>query len=186
MLASTPLIVRIAAEPAIGDFVERSKLRHVQLGRVKSTDEDVAMGFYMSRFHLGGLANVTYVRINDQLTNLGCARNGGLYGDPTARCGKHFVKTAGGHAYVWSIVVDGMAPNVTRCIQWTGGRLESASPLPSFLSASYALLFILAVHVLRIRIIVGYVNRRSWIRLLAGGVVYRVRRRVSRYSRIDT
>lgn len=125
MLASTPLIVRIAAEPAIGDFVERSKLRHVQLGRVKSTDEDVAMGFYMSRFHLGGLANVTYVRINDQLTNLGCARNGGLYRRPNPRdVGKHFVKTAGGHAYVWSIVVDGMAPNVTRCIQWTGdGRL---------------------------------------------------------------
>ena len=91
MLASTPLIVRIAAEPAIGDFVERSKLRHVQLGRVKSTDEDVAMGFYMSRFHLGGLANVTYVRINDQLTNLGCARNGGLYRRPNPRdVGKHF------------------------------------------------------------------------------------------------
>ena len=101
--------MRIAAEPAIGDFVERSKLRHVQLGRVKSTDEDVAMGFYMSRFHLGGLANVTYVRINDQLTNLGCARNGGLYRRPNPRdVGKHFVKTAGGHAYVWSIVVDGM------------------------------------------------------------------------------
>ena len=38
----TSLIVRIAAEPAIGAFVERSKAHHLLNGRVSSTDEDVA------------------------------------------------------------------------------------------------------------------------------------------------
>ena len=125
MLASTSLIVRIAAEPAIGAFVERSKLNHAAHGRVRSTDEDVAMGFYISRFHLAGLASVTYVRVNERLPNLGCTRNRGLYQPPRNRSvGMHFVKSAGGMEYVWSVIHDGMPPNATRCIQMNGdGRL---------------------------------------------------------------
>jgi hypothetical protein len=125
MLASTPLVVRIAAAPEIGEFVERSKLNHARLGRVSSTDEDVAMGFYISRFHRARLANVTYVRVNERLTNLGCGRNSGLYKPPKNRSvGIHFVKNAGGMAYVWSLLVHGMPHNKTRCREMTGdGRL---------------------------------------------------------------
>lgn len=47
MLASTALIVRVATEPAIGRFVARSESEH-------HTDEDVAMGFWLSRYHLAG------------------------------------------------------------------------------------------------------------------------------------
>lgn len=125
MLASTELVVRIAAEPAVGTFVERSKLRHQELGRVKSTDEDVAMGYYLSRFHLANMARVEYVKINDRLPNLGCQRNGGLYRHPKNRSvGIHFVKTAGGMEYVWSVIHDQAKHNVTRCREATGdGRL---------------------------------------------------------------
>ena len=124
MLASTPLIVRIAAEPAIGEFVERSKLRHAQLGRVKSTDEDVAMGFWLSRYHLAG-QTVTYVRVNERLANLACFYQKGLYKRPSrSAVGVHFVKTANGMRYVWGVIHDGERPNATLCRQMTGdGRL---------------------------------------------------------------
>jgi len=125
MLASTSLIVRIAAEPAIGAFVERSKAHHVLNGRVSSTDEDVAMGFYISRFHLAGLARVTYVNVARWLTNLGCFRLRGLYAPPrNSSVGLHFVKSAGGMQYVWEVLHDRWPVNATRCRDMTGdGRL---------------------------------------------------------------
>ena len=63
--------------------------------------------------------------MNEKLTNLGCRRKEGLYMPPRKDdVGKHFLKTAGAHAYVWSILVDGMKPNATRCIDMSGdGRL---------------------------------------------------------------
>ena len=119
MLASTPLIVRMATEPAVGEFVARSSTEH-------HTDEDVAMGFWISRFHLGGLSPpVQYVEVNRRLANLGCYRHSGLYVAPRNRSvGAHFVKSAGGMHYVWSILADGMRHNATRCRLMTGdGRL---------------------------------------------------------------
>ena len=89
--------------------------------QVSSTDEDVAMGFYISRFHLAGLVRVLYVRVNERLTNLGCARNSGLYKPPRNRSvGIHFVKSAGGMAYVWSMLHDGAPHNATRCRHMSG------------------------------------------------------------------
>lgn len=38
-------------------FVHRSAVSH-------HTDEDVALGFWLSRFHLAGAINVSYVRID--------------------------------------------------------------------------------------------------------------------------
>lgn len=119
MLASTPLVVRFATLPQIGEFVSRSAFGH-------HTDEDVAMGFWISRFHRGGLRPaVTYVEVNKRLTNLGCYRHAGLYMPPRNRSvGMHFLKTPGGMRYVWSILVDGLKHNASRCRDWTGdGRL---------------------------------------------------------------
>lgn len=125
MLASTPLIVRIASDGAIGRFVARSAdpMGPHQPGMKPghNTDEDVAMGFWISRFHRASLARVSYVRINERLTNLGCARSSGLYRAPRNRSvGVHFVKSAGGMAYVWGMLVRGERHNVTRCHMMTG------------------------------------------------------------------
>lgn len=129
MLASTPLIARIAADAAVGSFVARSSdpAQPHQPGMKPghNTDEDVALGYWLSRFHLSGVARVTYVRVNDKLTNLGCRRNNGLYRTPQQKSvGVHFVKTAGGMQYVWGLVVDGEKPNITKCHRMTGdGRI---------------------------------------------------------------
>jgi hypothetical protein len=119
MIATTPLIVRMATEPSVGEFVARSSHEH-------HTDEDVAMGYWISRFHLGGLQPpVAYIEVNKRLTNLGCHRHSGLYQAPRNRSvGVHFLKTPGGMHYVWSILVDGLRHNATRCQRMTGdGRL---------------------------------------------------------------
>ena len=125
VLASTTLIVRIAADGAIGRFVARSAdptgPHQPGMRAGHNTDEDVAMGFWLSRFHRAGVARVTYVRANERLTNLGCRRNDGLYRPPRDRSmGVHFVKTAGGMQYVWGVLADGQKPNVTRCHRMTG------------------------------------------------------------------
>ena len=79
------------------------------------------MGFWLSRFHMGGVARVTYVRVNERLTNLGCALHNGLYKPPKNRSvAVHFVKRPGGMAYVWGLLVEGQKHNVTRCHQMTG------------------------------------------------------------------
>ena len=129
MLASTPLIVRIASDARVGAFVARSadpsKPHQPGMRPGHNTDEDVAMGFWLSRFHRAGVAPVTYVRVNERLTNLGCMRSNGLYRAPKNRSvASHFVKTAGGMQYVWEILVDGEKHNATKCRQMTGdGRL---------------------------------------------------------------
>ena len=83
------------------------------------------MGFWLSRLHAAKVAPVTYVRVNDKLHNLGCARLNGLYKAPRNRSvAVHFVKTAGGMQYVWGVLVDHNKHNATICQQMTGdGRL---------------------------------------------------------------
>jgi hypothetical protein len=86
-----------------------------------NTDEDVALGFWLSRYHRAGVARVTYVKANEKLTNLGCKRSSGLYRAPRNRSvGVHFVKTAGGMQYVWRVIVDGLRPNASLCHIMTG------------------------------------------------------------------
>ena len=125
MLASTPLIVRLASDPAIGEFVRRSAdptLPHQpDMKPGHNTDEDVAMGFWLSRFHRSAVAPITYVRINERLTNLGCRMHSGLYRPPRNHSvGSHFVKSAGGMEYVWGLLVNGDKHNVTKCHIMTG------------------------------------------------------------------
>ena len=125
MLASTPLIARIAADPAIGSFVARSAdpsgPHQPNMRPGHNTDEDVAMGFWLSRFHRSGVAPVTYVKANEKLTNIGCKLMNGLYRPPRNKSvGVHFVKTAGGMEYVWGMLVRGEKHNATRCHMMTG------------------------------------------------------------------
>ena len=121
MLASTPLIVRIASEPAVSAFVTRSTSSH-------HTDEDVAMGFWFSRFHLGGIQPpLAYMNVNQRLMNLGCypRKMFRLYSAPRNRSvGVHFLKSAGAQKYVWGVLHDGLRHNASRCREMTGdGRL---------------------------------------------------------------
>ena len=111
MLASTALIVRIATEPAISEFVARSATSH-------HTDEDVAMGFWLSRFHLGGIQPpIAYVNVNMRLMNLACypRKMFRLYSAPRNRSvGVHFLKSPGAQEYVWGVLHDGRRHNASR------------------------------------------------------------------------
>ncbi len=118
MLVSTPLVHMLVRSPDVSAFVRRSEVSH-------HTDEDVALGFWLSRFHLARLANVSYVRIDRHLTNLGCFRKSALYAPPKRSAdGVHFVKTSGGMRYVWGVIAANETVNATRCRLMTGdGRL---------------------------------------------------------------
>ena len=125
MLASAALIARVASDARVVEFVARSAdptgPHQPGMRPGHNTDEDVAFGFWLSRYHRAGVANVTYVRVNEKLTNLGCAKQTALYRTPRNRSvGVHFVKTAGGMHYVRGLLVRGERPNVTRCHVLTG------------------------------------------------------------------
>ena len=130
MLASTSLVARVAADASIGELVARS-VDPTQPGQPgmkpgHNTDEDVALGFWLSRFHRAADSRlVSYVRVNQRTANLGCKRQNSLYHTPhNDSVAVHFVKTAGGMHYVWGLVVNGEKTNLAKCFQMTGdGRI---------------------------------------------------------------
>ena len=78
------------------------------------------MGFWLSRFHRSAVAPITYVRINERLTNLGCrmhsactVRRATIRSDRTRR-------VPAACEYVWGLLVNGDKHNVTKCHIMTG------------------------------------------------------------------
>ena len=63
MLASTSLIARLASDSRVGSFVARSADPTIKgqpnMKPGHNTDEDVAMGFWLSRLHAARIAPVT-------------------------------------------------------------------------------------------------------------------------------
>lgn len=126
MLTSAGLVRRLAASAAVGDFARRAALEH-------HTDEDVALGFWLSRIHLaaggglraahaaagtasGGAPAERIAYVYTHLFNLGCFRKSWLYKPPRRDAvAVHFVKNAGGMAYVWRVLQGGAPPNATAC-----------------------------------------------------------------------
>ena len=89
--------------------------------------EDVALGFWLSEPVLRATAdaprNVTYVRINDRCSNVGCTAAHGLYQRPqNDSVAIHYLKGASSMKYVWSLLGEGAQHGVGECYRAVWGK----------------------------------------------------------------
>jgi len=77
-------------------------------------NEDVVLGFWLTQAR--PRIKVTYVRINNRATNMGCFGVNGLYARPRQDAVVvHWLKHASGQAYVWGLLHDGVPHNPHNC-----------------------------------------------------------------------
>ncbi|KAL3911843.1 MAG: hypothetical protein SGPRY_008543 [Prymnesium sp.] len=94
-------------------------LKKGQIGpRVWRQNEDVALGFWLSRAERRGLFNVTWVRINDRAINMACISTKGMYQRPrNDTISIHFLKKPGGAQYLWDLY-NGVPHSAENCTRW--------------------------------------------------------------------
>lgn len=107
-LLSAPLVRHVASSPEVRGFVARAEravaarkaagwgmsLKRGQRGpRVWRQNEDVALGFWLSRAERKGKFNVTWVRINDRAMNMGCISTKGMY-QVSLECRRHVISAS--------------------------------------------------------------------------------------------
>ena len=133
-LLSAPLVKHVASSPEIEAFVMRAEaavkariaagwgmsLKKGQRGpRVWRQNEDVALGFWLSRAERVGTFNVTWVRINDRAMNMGCISTKGMYQRPRQdTISIHFLKRPGGLEYLFDQMRHGVPHNAQNCSYW--------------------------------------------------------------------
>ena len=133
-LLSAPLVRYVASSQEVQGFVERAEkavaarkaagwgmsLKRGQRGpRVWRQNEDVALGFWLSRAERKARFNVTWVRINDRAMNMGCISTKGMYQRPrNDTISIHFLKRPGGSEYLWGHLHDGKPHSAQRCVRW--------------------------------------------------------------------
>jgi hypothetical protein len=130
-----PLASRYVGTSAeVGAFVSRAQqavaariaagwgmsLKRGQRGpRVWRQNEDVALGFWLSRAELRGKFNITWVRINDRAMNMGCISTKGMYQRPRSdTISIHFLKRPGGSEFLWGQLHDGIPHSPQNCTRW--------------------------------------------------------------------
>ena len=125
VLLSTHLVALVGRSAHVAAFANRSAAKSfMNLG-----NEDVALGFWLRR--RGELAggrprlNITYVRGNYNIPNLGCHLNNKLYRPPSKDAiAIHFVRTPGAMKYVWLVLQNKSAHDKDMCRRMTGdGRI---------------------------------------------------------------
>ena len=132
-LISAPLVRYIADSPEVNAFVRRAEegvaarkaagwgmsLKRGQIGpRVWRQNEDVALGYWISRGERRGLFNVTWVRINDRAINMACISTKGMYQRPrNDTISIHFLKRPGGSEYLWGLY-HGVPHSAENCTRW--------------------------------------------------------------------
>lgn len=134
-LLSTPLVRYIATEPRVLDFVGRAEraiasrkaagfsmtsyARADKGPRVWRQNEDIALGFWLSRAELAGQFNVTWVRVNDRAINMACISTKGMYQRPRDDSViVHFLKKPAGVRYVWGLLHDRVAHTSDNCTRY--------------------------------------------------------------------
>ena len=133
-LLSAPLVRHVASSPEVRGFVARAEravaarkaagwgmsLKRGQRGpRVWRQNEDVALGFWLSRAERKGKFNVTWVRINDRAMNMGCISTKGMYQRPrNDTISVHFLKRPGGLEYIWQLLHDKVPHSAQKCVRW--------------------------------------------------------------------
>merc|ERR1719499_940849 len=87
--------------------------------RVWRQNEDVALGFWLSRAERRGDFNVTRVRINDRAINMACISTKGMYQRPrNDTISVHFLKRPGGLEFLWGTLHDGLKHSAENCTRW--------------------------------------------------------------------
>jgi len=136
-LLSAPLVRHVATAPEVVHFVERARhgievrqaagwevsssaLKKGELGpRVWNRQEDMVVGFWLSRAERRGRFNVTWVRINDRSNNMGCLSTKGMYQRPrNDTVSVHFLKGRGGLDYLYGLLHDGVPHSGENCSRW--------------------------------------------------------------------
>ena len=133
-LLSAPLVRYVATSAQVREFVERANraidsrraagwemsLKRGQRGpRVWRQNEDVALGFWLSRAERRQVFNVTWVRINDRAMNMACISTKGMYQRPREdTISIHFLKRPGGSEYLWGHLHDHLPHSAQNCTRW--------------------------------------------------------------------
>jgi len=133
-LLSAPLVRHVGTSPAVAAFVSRAEqgvearkaagwgmsLKGGQKGpRVWRQNEDVALGFWVSRAERLGKFKVTWVRINDRAQNMACISTKGMYQRPRHdTISIHFLKRPGGSEYLWGLLHDNVTHSAENCTRW--------------------------------------------------------------------
>ena len=87
--------------------------------RVWRQNEDIALGFWLSRAELEGKFNVSWVRVNDRAINMACISTKGMYQRPrNDTISIHFLKRPGGSQYLWGLMHDGLPHSAENCTRW--------------------------------------------------------------------
>lgn len=125
----------VAARLGMGFEVSSAALKRADTGpRVWNRQEDMVLGFWLSRAERRGLFNVTWVRINDRSKNMGCLSTKGMYQRPRDdTVSVHNLKLRGGLDYIYGLLHDGIAHSGENCTRWVwydncrtlkGGRVQ--------------------------------------------------------------
>jgi len=133
-LLSAPIVRYVGTSPEVAAFVTRAEagvkarlaagwgmsLKKGQRGpRVWRQNEDVALGFWVSRAERKGLFNVTWVRTNDRAINMACISTKGMYQRPrNDTISIHFLKRPGGSQYLWGLLHDQVPHSAENCTRW--------------------------------------------------------------------
>ena len=150
-LLSAPLVRYVATSPEVRHFVQRAQrgmaarlaagwdvssnaLKRGERGpRVWNRQEDMVVGFWLSRAELRGVFRVAWVRINDRSGNMGCLSTKGMYQRPRGDViSVHNLKVRGGMDYLYGLLHDHVphiGENCTRWVYYDNCRhLEAAKP----------------------------------------------------------
>ena len=96
--------------------------------RSRDSNEDVALGYWLSRLAPRLGLNVSYIAINSRAANLGCFRNAGLYKQPRRDAVViHYVKGARGMHYLWGMLHDGNEHDPINCVKDAGIEVPRGS-----------------------------------------------------------
>ena len=137
-LVSAPLVRYIATSHEIRHFVQRAEqgiLKRSAAGwavstkgalakgdagpRVWNRQEDMVLGFWLSRGERQGKFKITWVRINDRSNNMGCLSTKGMYQRPrNDTVSVHFLKGRGGLDYLYGLLHDGVPHSGENCSRW--------------------------------------------------------------------
>ena len=127
----------MATSPEVRHFVERAQrgvdarlaggwevspaaLKRAEKGpRVWNRQEDMVVGFWLSRAERRGAFKVAWVRINDRSGNMGCLSTKGMYQRPRQDViSVHNLKVRGGLEYLYGLLHDGVAHSGENCTRW--------------------------------------------------------------------
>jgi len=117
---SAPVVLALARSRDVRAFAEAADRGSAATHFLPAGDEDAALGYWLSRLHLSGELNISYVD-ERKVFNMGCRLRNALYRPPSNHTvAVHFLKTRGGMEYVWRLLHHFMPHDERLCSKMTG------------------------------------------------------------------